>query len=146
MRTCDDCDGGGVFDRVSGVEVACARCGAKGPAVTSAAPPGGRTPGRWAYSPLECAVYAETADDRSAFVCDLVAVPSRSRAEVDANGYLLAAAPDLLEALQEAEAMLLVAMRRDLEFDRDTQTTIIDGHAGMVKIRAAIAKAKGESK
>ena len=78
-------------------------------------------------------------------MCDLVAVPSRSRAEVDANGYLLAAAPDLLAALQEAEAMLLVAMRGALEFDRDTQTTIIDGHSGMVKIRAAIAKATGES-
>lgn len=63
--------------------------------------------------------------------------------EADANARLIAAAPDLLAALQEAEAMLLVAMRRDLEFDRDTQTTIIDGHSGMVKIRAAIAKAKG---
>ena len=132
MRTCDDCDGGGVFDRVSGVEVACARCGAKGPAATSAAPPGGRTPGRWAYSSLECAVYAETADDRSAFVCDLVAVPSRSRAEVDANGRLLAAAPELLRLLKQVLACMDVVGEQ--------------GELGDVAgMRLAVARAEGES-
>lgn len=60
-----------------------------------------------------------------------------------ANANLVAAAPDMLEALQEAESMLETAMRTDLVFDRKTQDEIIANHPGMVKIRAAITKAKG---
>lgn len=57
---------------------------------------------------------------------------------------LIAAAPDLLAALEEAHRMLLTAMRADLGFPAGERAAIIDGNPGIIQIRAAIARAKGK--
>ena len=68
---------------------------------------------------------------------------SREDDEVDANARLIAAAPDLLEALREAEA--------GLEFAGADKLTEVGGFApaplaALRIVRAAIAKATGETK
>lgn len=48
---------------------------------------------------------------------------------------------ELVAALKEAEAMLKVAMRADLNFPTAERNEIIANHPGIKQIRAALAKA-----
>ena len=61
--------------------------------------------------------------------------------EREANAHLIAAAPDLLEALEE---LVVTADNMRAWIERQAAATPED-HAAIARARAAIAKAKGES-
>lgn len=69
------------------------------------------------------------------------------RCEVDAREFVRRwnAHAKLVAALKEAEAMLLVAMERDLVFDEKTQRKIVANHPGMKLIRDALAESQGDA-
>lgn len=68
---------------------------------------------------------------------------SITREQANANAQLIAASPDLLEALNAASGFLLNA-KIDLETGASKQTAINTIEGGLKIVRAAIAKATGE--
>ena len=86
------------------------------------------TPGPWSWNVRGFVGPASTEDDQSfGMICDEVAECTYSNGCKEANARLIAAAPDLLEALEMALVWL------DYEGKYDVQG-----------IRAAIAKARGQ--
>ena len=85
------------------------------------------TPGPWKYNDK-----TDVYDSAGATVCELYK-GYETRPAPRANAILIAAAPELLEALEELEALgsLELPQRRD---------------AALFKAKAAIAKAKGSAK
>ena len=63
----------------------------------------------------------------------------------EANARLIAAAPDLLIALREAEAALEVAVGRLLNRQPDYPVHVTSEHLGLVLVRSAIAQATGSA-
>ena len=91
------------------------------------------TKGPWCAAIDECATVRDSRDNQLAMVTYLFTKTGgrRSGDEVSANARLIAAAPELLEALEEAVCALEVC-------GKDYRATEI--------ARIAIAKAKGETK
>jgi len=93
------------------------------------------TSGPWS-NPTGSVTVREAATPRSLKVCDMSSDGGRPVAEQEANARLIAAAPDLLAALEES-------LR---EVEAFTKRTGIPQFVGWIdKARAAIAKAKGET-
>lgn len=105
----------------------------------------GHTPGPWAVNPfcaqVDCQKFCD--DGTLVPVCQLL-WPTKycSEDETEANARLIAAAPELLEALEDATMFLdLVRMRARREGDAGQAAEADDA---LNNARAAIAKAKGE--
>jgi hypothetical protein len=96
------------------------------PAQTNAA----HTPGPWAE--YDGFIVGRFADGHIHDICDPRCAPSELFAEIDANTYLILAAPDLLAALGAALAVI------ERHPDADVAMGPVAG-----KCRTAIAKAKG---
>lgn len=82
-------------------------------------------------------VYGGFEKDRSGGVCYLIA-----KELSEANARLIAAAPDLLEACEEAEYVLNAAAEL-YAADKGQRSTVLDGRLQIV--RQAIAKTRGEA-
>lgn len=65
------------------------------------------------------------------------------RSQRDANARLIAAAPDLLAACEDALRCLTAAVKVGLNFPPDEVREIVAEHAVLKELRTAIAKAKG---
>jgi hypothetical protein len=98
---------------------------------------GAHTPGRWEVGNTDLAIIEPAIFGANRIVARAAALPGKAaevRAEQIANAHLIASAPDLLEALEEADHIL-----RRAEFFC---------HPALVELRAqltsAIAKARGE--
>lgn len=86
------------------------------------------TPGPWSYDPDENEIHADTRQDAGGdpyHICEMLS-------KNPANARLIAASPDLLEALKQAVARI--------EFLNGADDSAMD------RIRAAIAKAEGREK
>jgi len=90
------------------------------------------TSGPWAYEPTSGAIYF--ADDNVEPVIAVINQDSASEEQADADGYLVAAAPDLLEALRPFAEIGIGA-------DPDYQPMIRMDRDAILAARAAIAKA-----
>lgn len=67
------------------------------------------------------------------------------RKEIEANAKLIAAAPDLLAACVAAREFAETAIRAGLgDFTEEEEDEIIQGHAMIRQLDAAIKKARGE--
>lgn len=103
------------------------------------------TPGPWSWWPDSCG--GMVTQDKTALH---IACPNRLVA-YDANGRLMAAAPDLLAACEELEASLVIALNVIADngmtgaFVAQCQAKGIKNGVG-VRGHAAIAKARGESR
>lgn len=102
------------------------------------------TPGPWAYTTAPegwCfnVHQADDADTNHPHSCDVafMTVSCDPKAVQEANARLIAAAPELLDALKHCESMLM-----SYSIDRVDHEQIED--KALTKIRAAIAKATGE--
>jgi hypothetical protein len=104
------------------------------------------TPGPWEliWEDGKYGVIGATTDKK------LVAIvgnnPHDGRNEIrKANAQLIAAAPELLDALTKAQQTIENAVMAGCD-DPETMEYALEHHATLINIRAAIAKAKGETK
>lgn len=96
------------------------------------------TPGPWAYAPIltgDFAIYADFDGGKK------IAVVDAWRPEGEANARLIAAAPDLLFALEE---LLAEFDARDRDAQREPGCMGIRETGGIVEARAAVSKARGQ--
>ena len=99
------------------------------------------TPGEWRYSPSfgEVTTSPVGSIEASKSICRNITHNSRDTAEGHANGYLLAAAKDLLAACERMVSYEIDAVASN-GTDYDADSALADFEI----LRAAIAKAKGE--
>lgn len=95
------------------------------------------TPGIW-VSKFDETYTIRNGDDHLIANCTFLKghMGRRTGEEVAANAHLIAAAPDLYEALAEAELQI--------EYVHEKFAATGSGNNTLVKIRAALAKARGE--
>lgn len=94
------------------------------------------TPGPWAVNPIKAQVDAFATGDPVAVCQMLWPTEERTEAETEANGRLVAAAPDMLAALKRSAAILQMAAS-------DGKKPSINNLNGIVTlVREAIAKAE----
>jgi hypothetical protein len=101
------------------------------------------TAGPWAVNPFVAQVDAFGSDGRPLAVCQLLwPTDERSEAETEANGHLIAAAPDLYDALKACVGLIegAIASKRP---DADDVELVPGGSYMLSDARAAIAKAEG---
>lgn len=109
------------------------------------------TPGPWTVTSSDAGLWIEPPNRGEAVICDLVPRQTLYSAEDDANARLIAAAPDLLEALRTVEAAFFAHASAAIETDAgwvvdDQQHPWIPGAQAwpvIEIIRAAIKKAEG---
>lgn len=94
------------------------------------------TPGPWQATVGGWAVFGP--DYR---VANVVAATTDAELRHAANAVLIAAAPELLAACQQAERMLRVALDEGLDFPPREKAELIEKNAGLKQIRDAIRKA-----
>ena len=103
------------------------------------------TPGPWVATEMQSPEFGHRLQINNKdgyYVAEIDLRPaSGPRADIDANASLIAAAPELLEALRHAETALIVTAGLT---DESGTKIIKDGYGYELKqIRAAIAKAEG---
>ena len=97
------------------------------------------TPGPWDVEPKGSRHFVDGADGLTVAYLDRAGV--RERAEIEANARLIAAAPELLEALEGAEELAEGAIKLLRQLDMETGR--IAAECVLRDARAAIAKATG---
>lgn len=102
------------------------------------------TPGPWHVSLGETYKVKEADGSSLAMVMHVHLSGRRSPAQVVANANLIAAAPDLYEALRKAEEFIVNGI--EFGFIRMPDASTPDSaHATLPAIRVALAKARGET-
>lgn len=101
------------------------------------------TPGPWAVNPT-CAVVDAFETGVPVPVCKLLwPTDLRSEGETEANGAIIAVAPELLDSLVESEAMLTLVVDFILKLAPGwTSLESASAHPTIKRARAAIAAAK----
>ena len=79
-------------------------------------------------------------------ICMLPHYPDKNlHSQYEANAALIAAAPELLEALREVTSELEAVFKWQLENNRISDVVAVQRQATLDKARSAIAKARGET-
>jgi hypothetical protein len=97
------------------------------------------TPGPWSYNRDEGGMHGHVISTGDYIICELPDAGDGASPDTEANARMIAAAPEMLEALEEAEYALRLAADQ-YAADKGRRSVILDGRRELV--RAAINKAK----